>query len=61
MHRTLLLPLASLVLLPAAAGAGSAPRLPVLPNAEAWQRLPGAGETEQPLPAWARMLPARCR
>ena len=39
-----------------AARAESRPRLPVLPNPEAWKRLPGAPEAVQPLPAWARML-----
>jgi alkylhydroperoxidase family enzyme len=32
------------------------PRLPVLPNDEAWRRLPGAPEAAKPLPVWARML-----
>lgn len=32
------------------------PRLPILANDEAWKRLPGAPETPQPLPAWARIL-----
>lgn len=41
-------------LTPAVAEEG--PRMPVLPNAEAWQRLPSAPEKERPLPAWARML-----
>jgi len=31
-------------------------RLPMLTNEEAWKRLPGAPETVQPLPAWARLL-----
>jgi hypothetical protein len=31
-------------------------RLPVLPNAEAWARLPGAPAAVEALPAWARML-----
>jgi alkylhydroperoxidase family enzyme len=40
----------------AGARAEGRPRLPVLTNAEAWKRLPGAPEAEQPLPMWARML-----
>jgi alkylhydroperoxidase family enzyme len=39
-----------------AARAEPRPRLPVLPNDDAWRRLPGAPETAQLLPAWARML-----
>jgi len=35
---------------------GEAGRLPVLPNDEAWKRLPGAPAAPQPLPPWARML-----
>lgn len=31
-------------------------RMPVLPNDEAWKRLPGSPATAEPLPAWARML-----
>src|SRR6516162_7587018 len=31
-------------------------RLPVLSQAEAWRRLPGAPEKAEPLPVWARML-----
>jgi alkylhydroperoxidase family enzyme len=31
-------------------------RLPMLSNEEAWRRLPGAPQTPQPLPAWARMF-----
>jgi alkylhydroperoxidase family enzyme len=31
-------------------------RLPMLTNEQAWKRLPGAPKTEQPLPAWARLL-----
>lgn len=31
-------------------------RLPMLPNNEAWRKLPGAGVDPQPLPGWARML-----
>jgi alkylhydroperoxidase family enzyme len=38
------------------AAAANGPRLPALPNAEAWGRLPGAPPTPQPLPAWARIL-----
>jgi alkylhydroperoxidase family enzyme len=34
----------------------SSERLPMLTNEEAWKRLPGAPQTPQPLPAWARML-----
>lgn len=34
----------------------SRPRLPILGNDVAWKRLPGAPESSQPLPAWARML-----
>jgi len=47
------------LLLPAALHAGSAPRLPVLPNEEAWKRLPGAAPFPQQLPAWARQLAGR--
>lgn len=36
--------------------ADSQPRLPMLSNAEAWKRLPGAPATEQKLPSWARIL-----
>lgn len=38
------------------ARAASHPRLPMLTNEEAWKRLPGAPESPQPLPAWARTL-----
>jgi AhpD family alkylhydroperoxidase len=38
------------------AAAKNSERLPMLRNEEAWKRLPGAPETVQPLPAWARML-----
>jgi hypothetical protein len=31
-------------------------RLPMLPNDEAWRKLPGASAQTQPLPGWARML-----
>ena len=39
-----------------AAVAESHPRLPMLTNDVAWKRLPGASETPQALPAWARVL-----
>lgn len=32
------------------------PRLPLLSNADAWQKLPGAPKSVEPLPAWARAL-----
>lgn len=51
--RRLLAVIATLTL---SATASAEPRLPVLSNADAWKRLPGAGEHEQVLPAWARML-----
>lgn len=38
------------------AAAKTSERLPMLTNEEAWKRLPGAPDTVQPLPAWARML-----
>lgn len=38
------------------AAAKTSERLPMLMNEEAWKRLPGAPDTVQPLPAWARML-----
>src|ERR1700734_2397069 len=40
----------------ASAYADSNPRLPVLPGQEAWNRLPEAPKTAQPLPVWARIL-----
>jgi alkylhydroperoxidase family enzyme len=43
-------------ILPFNARADSPPRMPVLTNAEAWKRLPGAPAGEQKLPGWARML-----
>lgn len=39
-----------------AASAESQPRLPALPNDEAWHRLPDAPAMAQPLPTWARAL-----
>lgn len=36
--------------------ADAGPRLPILNSDVAWKRLPGAPDTPQPLPAWARML-----
>lgn len=51
-----LIPLLLLLLTGPEARAESRPRLPVLDNAKAWQRLPGAPATPQPLPAWARAL-----
>jgi hypothetical protein len=49
----------ALVLLNSAAAtvlAESQPRLPLMTNAEAWTRLPGAPEAAEPLPVWARIL-----
>lgn len=34
------------------------PRLPVLPNDEAWRKLPDAPEKAEPLPVWARAFAA---
>lgn len=54
---TLPLPILALVLLAAGvAHAESKPRLPLLANDAAWQRLPGAPKDAQPLAAWARAL-----
>jgi alkylhydroperoxidase family enzyme len=39
-----------------AAPAAAEPRLPAMPNDEAWKRLPSATEASQPLPIWARIL-----
>ncbi len=54
--RLVLLTLASLALLKADGRADQKPRLPLLPNEDAWRRLPGAPKSAQPLPAWARAL-----
>jgi alkylhydroperoxidase family enzyme len=43
-------------LLPGALAAAEPPRLPLLSNDQAWRRLNGKPEEEQPLPSWARML-----
>jgi alkylhydroperoxidase family enzyme len=54
--RALMLALFLFLLPVAGARAEARPRLPVLTNAAAWKRLPGAPEAEQPLPVWARIL-----
>jgi hypothetical protein len=38
------------------ATAETQPRLPALPNQEAWKRLPDAPAAVQPLPVWARIM-----
>ena len=55
MFRWILL-LAFALALPAALVAAEPPRLPILPNDQAWKRLNGKPAQEQPLPIWARML-----
>ena len=56
MFRWLILPVAFALTHPAALVAAEQPRLPILPNDQAWKRLNGKPGQEQPLPAWARML-----
>jgi alkylhydroperoxidase family enzyme len=48
--------LLSLAFTGAAVSAEPSPRLPLLPNDDAWRRLPGAPDGVQPLPGWARIL-----
>jgi alkylhydroperoxidase family enzyme len=57
--RLALIPLALLAASASPARAESKPRLPLLSNEEAWNRLPGAPKSAEPLPAWARMLAGR--
>lgn len=59
LSRFVLLPLVLQATLELPARAESKPRLPLLPNGEAWKRLPGAPRAAEPLPAWARLLAGR--
>jgi alkylhydroperoxidase family enzyme len=56
MKRFLFAAAPALVALTGPVSAQAPSRLPMLANAEAWRRLPGAPEHEQPLPGWARAL-----